>query len=88
MGKIPGRRAWQPTPVFLPGESPGTEEPGGLVCGVTKSWTQLKRLSTAHDYYVKGFNGINGQHVRTDGPCKLRGGNPKKGTIGSATTLV
>ena len=24
------RRAWQPTPVFLPGESPGTEEPGGL----------------------------------------------------------
>ena len=27
--KIPGRRAWQPTPVFLPGESHG-EEPGGL----------------------------------------------------------
>ena len=24
------RRAWQPTAVFLPGESPGTEEPGGL----------------------------------------------------------
>ena len=23
-------RAWQPTPVFLPGESPWTEEPGGL----------------------------------------------------------
>ena len=22
--------AWQPTPVFLPGESPWTEEPGGL----------------------------------------------------------
>ena len=29
-GKIPWRRAWQPTPVFLPGESPGTEELGGL----------------------------------------------------------
>ena len=29
-GKIPWRRAWQPTPVFLPGESPWTEEPGGL----------------------------------------------------------
>ena len=58
------------------------------VHGVTKSWTRLKRLSTAHDYYVKGFNGINGQHVRTDGPCKLRGGNPKKGTIGCARTLV
>ena len=27
---MPWRRAWQPTPVFLPGESPWTEEPGGL----------------------------------------------------------
>ena len=30
VGKIPWKRAWQPTPVFLPGESPWTEEPGGL----------------------------------------------------------
>ena len=30
MGKIPWKRAWQPTPVFLPGDSPWTEEPGGL----------------------------------------------------------
>ena len=30
VGKIPWRRAWQPTPVFLPGESPWTEKPGGL----------------------------------------------------------
>ena len=29
-GKIPWRRAQQPTPVFLPGESPWTEEPSGL----------------------------------------------------------
>ena len=28
--KIPWRRAWEPTPVFLPGESPWTEEPGRL----------------------------------------------------------
>ena len=28
-GRSPGGRAWQPTPVFLPGES-WTEEPGGL----------------------------------------------------------
>ena len=27
---IPWRRAWQPTPVFLPGESLWTEETGGL----------------------------------------------------------
>ena len=28
--KILWRRAWQPTPVFLPGDSPQTEEPGRL----------------------------------------------------------
>ena len=27
---IPWRRKWQPTPTFLPRESPCTEEPGGL----------------------------------------------------------
>ena len=40
VGEIPWRRAWQPTPVFLPGESKAT------VLGVTVSWTQPKRLST------------------------------------------
>ena len=30
VGKIPWRRAWQPSPVFLLGESPWTEEPCGL----------------------------------------------------------
>ena len=29
-GKFPWRRKWQPPPVFLPGESPWTEEPGRL----------------------------------------------------------
>ena len=29
-GKIPWRRKWQPTPVFLPGESTWTEESGTL----------------------------------------------------------
>ena len=28
--KIPWRRKWLPTPVFLPGDSPWTEEPGSL----------------------------------------------------------
>ena len=45
--QMPWRRAWQPTPVFLPGESPWIEELRGLqVHRVTKSWTRLKRLST------------------------------------------
>ena len=30
LGGVPWRREWQPTPVFLAGESPWTEEPGGL----------------------------------------------------------
>ena len=30
LGSIPGLGTWQTTPVFLPGESPWTEEPGGL----------------------------------------------------------
>ena len=30
VGKIPWRRAWQPTSVFLPGECPWLEEPGRL----------------------------------------------------------
>ena len=30
VGKIPWRRAWQPTPGVLPGETPWTEEPGRL----------------------------------------------------------
>ena len=29
-GRSPRKRAWQPTPIFLPGESPWTEESGGL----------------------------------------------------------
>ena len=30
VGKIPWKRAWQPIPVFLPGEFPWTEKPGWL----------------------------------------------------------
>ena len=52
VGKIPWRRAWQSTPLFLPREShrqrshgmePWTE---ATVYRVTKSWTWLKQLST------------------------------------------
>ena len=30
LGRSPGEGEWQPSPVFLPGESPWTEESGGL----------------------------------------------------------
>ena len=40
--KIPWRRKWQPTPVFLPREIPWIEEPGGLqFTGSQRSWTWL-----------------------------------------------
>ena len=35
----PRRRAYQPTPVFLPRESPWTEKPGGLQSMGSQSWT-------------------------------------------------
>ena len=37
----PLEEAWQPTPVFLPGESPWTEKLGGLQSMRSQSWTQL-----------------------------------------------
>ena len=41
------RRKWQPTPVFLPGESQGRGEPGGLLSLGSQSRTRLKRLSSS-----------------------------------------
>ena len=41
------RRKWQPTPVFLPGESQGWGSLVATVYGVTQSWTRLKWLSSS-----------------------------------------
>ena len=41
------RRKWQPTPVFLPGESQGREAWWAAVHGVAQSWTRLKRRSSS-----------------------------------------
>ena len=43
--KIPWRRAWQPTPVFLPGESHGQGAWRGVAHRVAENRTQLKQLS-------------------------------------------
>ena len=45
VGKIPWRRAWQPTPVFIPGWM-GRGAWRTIVHRVAQSWTQLKGLST------------------------------------------
>ena len=49
VGKVPWRREWQPTPVFLPGKSHGQRSLAGY--GITKSWTQLSTHSR-FDYYL------------------------------------
>ena len=42
------RRAWQPTPVFLPGKFPWTEEPAGLQSRGSRESDTTERLSTVH----------------------------------------
>ena len=44
-GNVPYRREWQPTLVFLPGESQGQRDLAGYSTKVSKSWTWLKLLS-------------------------------------------
>ena len=51
VGKTPWR-AWQPTPVFLPGESPWTEGPGGYSPWGPKESDTTERLSTQLLYNV------------------------------------
>ena len=60
---IPWRRKWQPTLVFLPGES---QEPGSLMgcChGVAQSRTLLKRLSSSSKNKLsKSMQAIHGEN--------------------------
>ena len=54
VGKIPWRRAWKPTPVFLPGESQGQKSLAGYSpWGHTESDT-TEQLSTATVIIVIG----------------------------------
>ena len=46
VGKVPWRRAWQPTPVCLPGESHGQRSLVGYTHRVTQNQTPLKQPST------------------------------------------
>ena len=41
------RRKWQPTPVFLPGESQGGGSVWLAVYGVAQSWTRLKQFRSS-----------------------------------------
>ena len=46
VGKIPWRRAWQPTPVFLPGESHGQRSLAGYSPWGHKESDRTERLNT------------------------------------------
>ena len=54
------RRKWQPTPVFLPGESQGREAWWAAVYGVTQSRTRLKWFSSVctlnHSFFFFFFD--------------------------------
>ena len=67
------RRKWQPTPVFLPGES---QQQGSLVAavyGVTQSRTRLKRLSSS-----SSSKEIQPVHSEGDHPWDFFGRNDDK----------
>ena len=55
------RRKWQPTPVFLPGESQGWGAWWAAVSWVTQSRTQLRRLSSSSSKLSYRFQGRIGQ---------------------------
>ena len=57
VGKIPWRRTWQPTPVFLPGESHGQSRLVGYGPQGCKE-KRLKRLSTAQ-HMCYNFSGTD-----------------------------
>ena len=63
VGRIPWTRAWLSTPVFLPGNSPWTEEPGGLQSIGSQSWAGLKRLSAHTRFLIMVQESIEKQHV-------------------------
>ena len=59
------RRKWQPTPVFLPGESQGWEAWLAAIYGVAQSWTWLKRCSSSSsilsiwEFFVLSLNCVS-----------------------------
>ena len=51
--KIPWRRAWQPTPVFLPGKSHGQRSLVGYSPWVVKSQTPLSNWAHVHNMAIR-----------------------------------
>ena len=50
------RRKWQPTPVFLPGESQGRGSWWAAIYGVPQSWIRLRQLSNSSSRPFAAYN--------------------------------
>ena len=86
VGKIPWRRAWQPTPVFLAGESPGWRSLAGYSpqgCRVKHDWSGL---ACTHRNTRQLFWGLEGADQYLEARC---GGQRKRArTSDDATELL
>ena len=61
-------RKWQPTPVFLPGESQGRGAWWAAISGVTQNRTRLKQLSSNSSVLLGFPGGANGRELA----CQFR----------------
>ena len=77
--KIPWRRTWQPTPVFLPEESPWTEEPGGLwSIGLPRVRHDWRNLAHTHDPVTTTKHNLSVKSPSHPLPTLLRGNHSAK----------
>ena len=66
------RRKWQPTPVFLPGESQGAGSWWAAIYGVAQSWTRLKWLSSSRERVSgKGGDSLGGKWSQKTRPTRV-----------------
>ena len=77
LGKIPWRRKWQPTPVFLLWRVPWTEEPGGLQ-SVELQWvghdracmqTSLYSVPISNFRFIKKLENLGREYLYTLNPA-------------------
>ena len=64
VGKIPSRRAWKPTLVFMPAESHGQRSLMGYNPSGSQSQTQLKQLSTNNPHSNAGLTSGGGTNLQ------------------------
>ena len=69
-GRFLWRRAWQPTAVFLPRESPRTEEPGRLHPGSQRVGQHWSKLAGTKDKRQCGKS-QGGKHQLTSSSCSV-----------------